>query len=100
MSHDGGGAYVAQGVHHGQAHWSPPGPTHLDQAERIYYAAISRTWSHKACCLEAKHLERECPEAAEYLGWLLVRGTWPQVKGRDGPEEASREDLELEAAVQ
>ena len=100
MSHDGGGAYVAQGVSDRQSDFSPPGQAHLGQAERIYYAAISRTWTLKACCLEAKHLERECPEAADYLRWLLQRRSWPQVKGRDGPEEASGEELELEAAHQ
>ena len=100
MSHDGGGAYVAQGVSDRQSDFSPPGEVHLGRAEEIYYAAISRRWTFKACCIEAKHLERECPEAAEYLRWLIARETWPRVKGRDGAQAASREDLELEAAVQ
>ena len=73
----------------------------LDQAERIYYAAISRRWTKPECTIAAKWLQSACPEAAEYLAWLLTHKmtTWPQVKG-NGFKTATREDVELQTAKQ
>ena len=82
-SHDLGGAYVALGVPDGQDHWSPPGQVHLDRAEEIFYAAISRTYTYSEARAAAKWLHYECPDAAEYLRWLLLHkaaGRWPKVK--------------------
>ena len=104
MSHDPGGAYVAQGVPDGQAHWSPPGQVYLDRAEEIYYAAISHKYTCKEACIAAKWLQFECPDAAEYLFWLLLHkaaGRWPKVKGnkRDGAQTPARKVVELETAL-
>ena len=44
------------------------------EAERIYYAAISRKYTFKEAVLAAKALERESEEGAAYLRWLLARG--------------------------
>ena len=105
MSHDPGGAYVAQGVPDGQAYWSPPGQVYLDRAEEIYYAAISHKYTCTEACLAAKWLQFECPDAADYLFWLLLHkaaGRWPKVKGNkrdDGAEKAARKVLELEEAI-
>jgi hypothetical protein len=53
----------------------------MDQAERLFYGACSSTLGKAAFCAEAAHLERESPEAGEYLRWLMVRGqTWPHVR--------------------
>ena len=74
---------------------------YLDQAERIYYAAISRRWTKPECTIAAKWLQSAYPEAAEYLAWLLIQrmGKWPEVKGH-GIEKASREDVEFQATKQ
>ena len=95
---------MAQGAPDGQAHWSPPGQVYLDRAEEIFYAAISHKYTCKEACIAAKWLPFECPDAADYLFWLLLHkaaGRWPQVKGnrRDGAEKATREVLELEEAI-
>ena len=85
MSNDPGSAYVAQGVPDGQADWSPPGQVYLDRAEEIFYAAISRSYTREEACIAAKRLQFECPDAAEYLRWLLLHkaaGRWPKVKGK------------------
>ncbi len=49
------------------------------KAERIYYAAISRRFTHKEATLAAKWLAFEHPDGAAYLRWLLSRGDveWP-----------------------
>ena len=72
------------------------GSHYLDQAERIYYAAISRRWTKTECTIAAKWLQSASPDAAEYLAWLLTQrmGKWPEVKGHD-IEQASREDVDL-----
>ena len=85
MSHDPGGAYVAQGVPDGQASWSPPGQVYLGRAEEIYYAAISHEYTCKEACIAAKWLQFECPPADEYRFWLTLHpttGRWPKVKGK------------------
>ena len=85
MSHDPGGADVAPGVPDGRADWSPPEQVHLARAEAIYYAAISHRYTYKEACIAAKGLQSECPDAADYLRWLLLRraaGRWPKVKGK------------------
>ena len=73
---------------------------YLDQAERIYYAAISRRWTKPECTIAAKWLQSACPEAAEYLAWLLTHrmGKWPEVKGN--VKETTREDVEFQAAFE
>lgn len=73
------------------------------QAERIFFAAISRKYTHKEAVLAAKWLEWESPIGAQYLRWLLARGNaWPKVKGNyyDGPKKATREVLVLETALE
>ena len=52
---------------------------HEREAERIYYAAISYTYTYKEACVRARWLEFESPVAAEYLRWLLRRQGWPRV---------------------
>ena len=50
------------------------------QAERIYYAAVSRRYTFKEAVLAAKALVRESALGAAYLRWLLARGdAWPSV---------------------
>ena len=52
----------------------------MDDAERLYYAAISTRLVKRAFCAEAAHLEADSPGAGEYLRWLMVRGhAWPRV---------------------
>jgi len=56
---------------------------YLDRAEEIFYAAISRRYTYTEACAAAKGLQFECPDAAEYLRWLLLHkaaGRWPKVK--------------------
>ena len=58
---------------------------HLDRAEQIFYATISRKYTYMEACAAAKWLEFECQGAAEYLRWLLLHktaGRWPKVKGK------------------
>ena len=71
---------------------------YLDQAERIYYAAISRRWTKRERTIAANWLQSACPEAAEYLAWLLTHrmGKWPEVKG-NGIEKATGENVEFQA---
>ena len=55
------------------------------EAERIYYAAISRKYTYRECVLMSKWLEFESPEGALYLKWLLARGDfWPHVRHGSG----------------
>ena len=50
------------------------------QAERIFYAAVSRRFTFTEAVLAAKALERESALGAAYLRWLLARGdVWPSV---------------------
>ena len=59
---------------------SPTAPSTIDDAERIYYGAISTALCKRAFCAEAAHLEAHSLEAGEYLRWLLQRGqAWPKV---------------------
>ena len=104
-SDDPRGAYVAEGVPDGPDHWSPPRQMYLDRAEEIYYAAISHKYTCREACIAAKQLQFECPDAAEYLFWLLLHkaaGRWPKVKShrKDGNVTApKRSVLELASAV-
>ena len=104
-SDDVGGAHVAEELPNGPDHWSPPRQVHLDRAEEIYYGAISHKYTCTEACLAAKWLQFECPDAADYLFWLLLHkaaGRWPKVKGNkrdDGAEKAARKVLELEEAI-
>ena len=54
-----------------------------EEAERIYYAAISTSLPKRAFTILAKDLSRRSPEAASYLTWLILyRGQlWPVVGG-------------------
>ena len=102
MSYDCTSTPVAKGLHYGQIDWSPPGQVYLDRAEEIFYGAISHKYTHKEACLAAKWLQWECPEAAEYLFWLLLHkaaGRWPKVNKRDGTKTPSRKKLELAKAI-
>jgi hypothetical protein len=52
----------------------------MDEAEQIYYGAISTSLVKRAFCAEVSHLERHSPEAGEYLRFLMMRGqAWPCV---------------------
>ena len=54
-----------------------------DQAERLYYGAISRKFCFREACVMAKALNRQNPDAGLYLRWLVERGQeipWPKVK--------------------
>ena len=76
---------------------------YLDRAEEIYYAAISHKYTCQEACIAARRLQFECPDAAEYLFWLLLHksaGRWPKVKGgADGAEKTTRKVLELEKTI-
>jgi hypothetical protein len=54
-----------------------------EEAERLYYAAISTSLPKRAFTILAKDLSRRSPEAASYLtGLILYRGQlWPVVGG-------------------
>jgi hypothetical protein len=60
----------------------------MDEAEAIYYAAISTRLVKRAFCAEAAHLEAHSPGAGEYLRWLMVRGqAWPSLEpGANAPK--------------
>ena len=50
------------------------------EAERLYYAAISSTLTKAAFAILAKDLARRSPDAGAYLAWLIYRGwKWPAV---------------------
>ena len=54
------------------------------EAERLFYSAMYHRTTFRESVTLAKALERESPEAAAYLRWLLSRGqltadTWPSV---------------------
>ena len=52
----------------------------MDDAERLFYGAISTALCKRAFCMRAAHLERQSPAAGEYLRWLMQRGqAWPKV---------------------
>lgn len=53
-----------------------------EQAEQLYYAAISASLTQKAFVILAKALTRRSPNAGAYLTWLIYRGQhWPVVEG-------------------
>ena len=54
-----------------------------EEAERLYYAAISTSLTKGAFTILAKNLSRRSPAAANYLTWLIIyRGQlWPGVGG-------------------
>ena len=51
-----------------------------EEAERLYYAAISTRLCKGGFVLLAKDLARESPDGSAYLTWLIMRGQqWPTV---------------------
>ena len=53
-----------------------------EEAERLYYAAVSSSLGKKAFCILAKDLSRRSPDGGAYLTWLIYRGQkWPKVHG-------------------
>ena len=53
-----------------------------EEAERLYYAAVSSSLGKKAFCILAKDLSRRSPAGGAYLTWLIYRGqAWPKVHG-------------------
>ena len=50
------------------------------EAERLYYAAISSSLPKKSFMVLAKDLHRRSADAGAYLTWLIYRGhQWPTV---------------------
>jgi len=50
------------------------------EAERLYYAAISSTLTKTSFMIQAKDLHRRSVDAGAYLTWLIYRGhQWPTV---------------------
>ena len=45
-----------------------------EEAERLYYAAVSASLSKCAFMVLAKDLARRSPDAGAYLTWLIYRG--------------------------
>ena len=60
----------------------------MDDAERLYYGAITTALCKRAFCMRAAHLERQSPAAGEYLRWLMQRGqAWPALEpGANAPK--------------
>ena len=51
-----------------------------EEAERLYYAAISTRLCKGGFVLLAKDLARESPDGSAYLTYLIMRGQqWPTV---------------------
>ena len=51
-----------------------------EEAERLYYAAISTSLCKAGFVLLAKDLARSSPDGSAYLTWLIMRGQqWPTV---------------------
>ena len=51
-----------------------------EEAERLYYAAVSASLPKRAFMVLAKDLARRSPDAGAYLTWLIYRGwQWPTV---------------------
>ena len=51
-----------------------------EEAERLYYAAVSSTLPKRAFTVLAKDLNRRSTDAGAYLTWLILRGwQWPTV---------------------
>ena len=49
-----------------------------EEAERLYYAAVSASQSKRAFMVLAKDLARRSTDAGAYLTWLINRGwQWP-----------------------
>ena len=52
-----------------------------EDAERLYYAALSSSLTKKAFAILAKDLSRRSPDAGAYLTWLIYRGQdWPNIR--------------------
>ena len=67
--------------------WSYPSPLMLpfspeeEEAERLYFAAISTSLPKRAFTILAKDMSRRSTEASAYLTWLIYRGqAWPKVR--------------------
>ena len=57
------------------------------EAERLYYAAVSASLPKRACMVLAKDLDRRTTDAGAYLAWLIYRGhQWPGVASRTGTD--------------
>ena len=51
-----------------------------EEAERLYYAAITATLTKNSFMIQAKDLQRRSADAGAYLTWLIYRGqNWPTV---------------------
>ena len=51
-----------------------------EEAERVYYAAVSASLPKRAFMVLAKDLTRRSPDGGAYLAWLIYRGwQWPTV---------------------
>ena len=51
-----------------------------EEAERLYYAAVSASLPKRAFMVLAKDLTRRSPDGGAYLAWLICRGwQWPTV---------------------
>ena len=54
----------------------------VQEAERLYYAAISTSLHKHAFMILVKDLHRRSTDAGAYLTWLIYRGhQWPKVAG-------------------
>ena len=54
-----------------------------EEAEQLYYAAISGSITQRTFAILAKDLSRRSQAAGCYLAWLIYRGqSWPIVRGR------------------
>ena len=50
------------------------------EAERLYYAAISSTLTNESFMIQAKDLHRRSADAGAYLTWLIYRRyEWPKI---------------------
>ena len=57
------------------------------EAEQLYYAAISASLPKRAFMVLAKDLDRRSTDAGAYLTWLIYRGhQWPGVASRTGKD--------------
>ena len=45
-----------------------------EEAERLYYAAVSASLPKRAFMVLAKDLTRRSPDGGAYLAWLICRG--------------------------
>ena len=52
----------------------------MDEADRLFYGAITTALCKRAFCAEPAYLEAHSPEAGAYLRWMMQRGqAWPVV---------------------